>query len=795
MKSTLRLPVLPLRQLVVFPGATVPILAGREKTLAALEAAVAAAGDEAPELVALAQHGDQPDPAPERLHRVGTRVRIVQAQAAGAGQQLLCLGIERLRVVELHDGAHLEAEVVPLDDLPLVDREDPAFLGLHREVRARARELLVAKGVPAKTIDLLLGQHPEPGALADVVAYHLEAPVARKQALLENPDVEERLRQVLILLSVELGVEAAQQKIRQAVQDEIGDRQQQAFLREQLKAIRRQLGEEDGASRVEELRARLADLPLPEEGRAEVERALGRLERLPPEASESQVLWSWLEAVGDLPWATRSAETVDVAEARKVLDAEHLGLEDVKARVLEFLAVRQLRQRRPRSDTAGAPGTPARGPILLFLGPPGTGKTSVAESIAHALGREYVRISLGGARDEADIRGHRRTYVGAMPGRILQGMRRAGTRNPVVCLDEVDKMGASFQGDPGAALLEVLDPAQNHSFVDHYLGIPFDLSEVLFVCTANVAQGIPGPLADRMETIEFAGYTEREKLAIARRFLLPRHLEAAGIDPGDLEIPDASLAQVIASWTREAGLRQLDRVLGTLVRKTALALAEGRAAPLVVEPGQLRATLGSPRARPERRLERSEVGVATGLYYTPAGGDVMFVETAVFPGRGELILTGHLGDVMKESARAAWSFARSRASRLGIHEASLGERDLHVHVPAGAIPKDGPSAGVTMATAVVSALSGRPVRADLAMTGELSLRGRVMPIGGVKEKVLGAARAGIREVILPAANREDLEDLPEEVRGDLRFHLVEDLDQLLALALEPAPATSLRAVE
>ncbi len=545
--------------------------------------------------------------------------------------------------------------------------------------------------------------------------------------------------------------------------------------------------------------------------RKEVNRELGRLSRIGRESMESQVIRTYLETIAELPWTERTPEHLDLPEAARILDEDHYALGDVKDRVLEFLAVRQLterggqgregpRERRSSTRPAGpvkaekAAAAPiignlddkgSKGPILLFAGPPGVGKTSVAKSIARAMGRKYVRISLGGARDEADIRGHRRTYVGAMPGRILQGMRQAGSRNPVFLLDEVDKLGVSFQGDPASALLEVLDPAQNDTFTDHYLGVPFDLSEVLFICTANFIQNIPGPLLDRMETVEFTGYTEREKEAIARRYLIPRQLEENGVNASQLEITDGALGEVITRYTREAGVRQLERELGKLARKVARKIAAKEADRVSVDTAEVDDLLGRPRVHPERAGQEDQVGVATGMYYTPVGGDIMFVEASTMRGKGELVLTGQLGDVMKESARAAWTYARSHAAGLHIKD-EMFDRDVHIHVPAGAIPKDGPSAGVTMATALVSVLSARPVRPDIAMTGEITLRGQVLPIGGVKEKVLGAVRAGISRIIVPRRNEPDLDDLPKEVRETIEVHLVDDLGEVLALTLRGA---------
>jgi ATP-dependent Lon protease len=780
---------------------------------------------------------------------MGVIARIGQIQRGLGGVQLLLQGEQRATALQYSTAeGYLSAVIVPAEEMNPQTENDAAFTALQKETRERAAELGERRGLPEEVVHQVLDSVTEPGRFADLVAGYIELPVPEKQGLLETLSVEERLRRVLVHVQRQVGLLEAQEDIKSQVQEELGERQREMYLREQLKAIQKELGDDDSSKEITELRDKLAKLELSKEGRAEVERELGRLERAGRESMEAQVIRTYLEWIAELPWNKRSDDQLELKHAETVLEEDHYGLQDVKDRVLEFLAVRQLRAQQLAEEVEKTGEVPAaklfadkddatpslatseaadrlitdkseaksramaKGPILLFIGPPGVGKTSIAKSIARSLGREYVRVALGGARDEADIRGHRRTYVGAMPGRIVQGLKQAGTKNPVFLLDEVDKLGTSYQGDPSSALLEVLDPAQNDTFTDHYLGIPFDLSEVLFIATANFVQNIPGPLLDRMEVVDFAGYTEREKAGIATRYLLPRQLEESGLSDKEITFTEDAIMSIVSSYTRESGVRQLERQIGAVARKLARKIAASEDVKHVVDAETVRDLLGRPRVHPEHALPESEVGIATGMYYTPMGGDIMFVEASIrrYYGSREgdgsapmgpggpvsLILTGQLGDVMKESARAAFTYATNNAANLGIPRDRLGAIEAHIHVPAGAIPKDGPSAGIAIATALVSEMADRPVRQDVAMTGEITLRGRVLPIGGLKEKVLGAHRAGIKTIIIPKGNEADIEDVPEEVRKTLEFHPVETLSEVLSIALVRAePGEQARPLE
>jgi ATP-dependent Lon protease len=751
-----RLRLVALDDTVVFPGMTVtlPVQVGEETRV-----------------FVVPRHETEYAPVGV-VAEVADRVRL-----PGGGRAVVLRGLHRgIAGAARNDPAGYL--VVEVEDKPDVTPSPGRTAELEREYRAVVYEILEHRGDDGR-LAAFVRAITEPGVLADTCGYSPDLTFAQKVEVLSTLDVTERLALALRLQRDRLAELQLRKRIREDVESGAQKQQRDYFLRRQLDSIRRELGEGEESVATEYGR-KIAEADMPEAVRAQAQRELGRLERMGEQSPEASVIRTYLDWLLAVPWGKRSEERLDPVHAREVLDADHAGLDDVKKRIVEYLAVRKLRAER------GVPEDRRSGVILTLIGPPGTGKTSIGESIARATGRKFVRMSLGGVRDEAEIRGHRRTYIGALPGRLVRALRDAGTMNPVIMLDEVDKLGADWRGDPSSALLEVLDPAQNHSFRDHYLDVELDLSQVLFVATANVADGIPGPLVDRMEVIRFDGYTVEEKLAIARDFLWPRQVERNGLRPEEVTVDAAVLRTVVTDYTREAGVRQLERELGTLLRKTATRIASGEAtAPIPIDAAAVRDALGRPKFHQEAAARTAVPGVATGLAVTPTGGDVLFVEAAAMPNAEGLVLTGQLGDVMKESARIALTYVRSHAAALGIEESAFRRRQFHVHVPAGAIPKDGPSAGVTMVTALVSLLAGRPVKHTVGMTGEVTLQGRVLPIGGVKQKVLAAHAAGLTDVILPERNRADLDEVPADVREAVRFHFASTVDDVLAVALEP----------
>jgi len=723
--------------------------------------------------------------ADDAFATVGTVAEVVdRVRLPGGARATALAGLHRATIGAAHTDStgDLRVEVSPHpDDEPV----DGRTRELEREYRAVVEEILDLRGDDGR-VGAFVRSISEPGVLADTSGFSPDLSYEQKVELLETLDVTDRLELALRFQRERLAELQVRKRIRDDVESGAEKQQREYFLRKQMESIRKELGEDD-ASIVDEYRSKIEEAGMPDPVREQAERELSRLERMGEASGESSMIRTYLDWLIAVPWSKRSEERLDPVHAREVLDADHAGLEDVKDRITEYIAVRKLRKERGiREDKRS-------GAILTLIGPPGTGKTSIGESIARATGREFVRMSLGGVRDEAEIRGHRRTYIGALPGRLVRALRDAGTMNPVIMLDEVDKVGADWRGDPSAALLEVLDPAQNHSFRDHYLDVELDLSEVVFIATANVAETIPAPLLDRMEVVRFDGYTTQEKIAIARGYLWPRQVERNGLREDEVEISDELLRTVVTEYTREAGVRNLERELGTLLRKTATGLAGGQAAPpVVIDLDAVRDALGRQRFWQEAAERTAVPGVATGLAYTPTGGDVLFVEATSMRGKDGFVLTGQLGDVMKESARIALSYVRGHADELDQEEGAFEEREFHLHVPAGAIPKDGPSAGITMTTALASLLTGRPVRPDVAMTGEVTLQGRVLPIGGVKQKVLAAHAAGLTEIVLPERNRADLDEVPEDVREQMTFHPVMTVGEVLELALEEAPAVSLQ---
>ena len=763
--------LIPMRDIVLFPGMAIPITIGREQSLAAAQEAVKNGSKIG---LVLQKQPDINEPASDHLHPIGTLANIVRYVTTSSGtHHLVVQGEERFRVRDYVEGLpYLAAHV---DMIPEADDDDPEIKARMRHLQEKAIETLqLLPQAPPEAVAAIQSMEYA-GALADLVSNFLDISPQEKQVILETTALRERLDKVAEHVRHQLEVLKLTREIDQQTKQSMDARQREYMLRERLKAIQKELGEDDddsNQSEIDELKQAIADANMSTEAAEQARKELKRLQKMPESSGEYSMIRTYLDWLTDLPWNTLEAENIDIAKAREVLDEDHYGLEKIKKRILEYLAVRKLNPQ-------------GRSPILCFVGPPGVGKTSLGKSIARSLGLPFVRSSLGGVHDEAEIRGHRRTYMGALPGNIIQEMRKAGSRNPVFMLDEIDKLGGGgFHGDPAAALLEVLDPAQNETFRDNYLALPFDLSKVVFIATANVLDSIPGPLRDRMEIISLPGYTEDEKVEIAKRYLLSRQLEAHGLKPAQAHVSEAALRSIVSDYTREAGCRNLEREIAAMLRNAAIQIAEGNTERVAITPAELPAILGSQRFESEVAMRTSVPGVATGLAWTPVGGDILFIETTKMPGHGKLIITGQLGDVMKESAQAALSLIKSQARRFGVDPQIFEKHDIHLHVPAGAIPKDGPSAGVSIFTSLVSLLSDRKVRSDVAMTGEISLRGLVLPIGGVKEKCLAALRAGIHTVMLPARNRRDLEDVPENARKQLNFIWLERVEDAIAAALE-----------
>jgi len=774
--TTQVLPILPLRGTVVFPLTLVPLAAGQPRSLRLIDDVVS--GDRIVGMV-LQKDPEQEGAGPGETYEIGTIASIHQMMRVPDGTVRLAVqGQRRMRIVEwLGEEPYLTARV---EEIPEEVEDTVEIKALVRNSQELFQRLVsLVSNLPEELVTAALNVD-DPLHLVYLIASNLRMEAEERQALLELDSVRAKLQRLNAFMSKELDLLELGKKIQSEVQEEVGKTQREYYLREQLKAIQRELGEtNEQEAEINELRAKIDEAGMPEEAEREARRELDRLSKLPPAAAEYGGIRTYLDWLTALPWNKSSEEGIDVAKARQILDEDHYDLEKIKERILEYLAVRRLRQER-----AVDADEDAREPILCFVGPPGVGKTSLAQSIARALGRQFTRMSLGGVRDEAEIRGHRRTYIGAMPGRIIQAIRRAGTNDPVFVLDEIDKLGADWRGDPSSALLEVLDPEQNHSFRDHYLDVPFDLSKVMFIATANMLDTIPAPLRDRMEILQLSGYTDEEKLNIARKYLVPKQLKRHALSADEVSFSDEALLEIIQHYTREAGVRNLEREIASVARKVATRLAEGQEIPSTIEAEHIREFLGKRRFFYEELSERTSVpGVAIGVGVTPVGGDIMFIEASRMPGRGNLTITGQLGDVMKESSQAALSLVRARASDFGIDPDFFKESDLHVHVPAGAIPKDGPSAGVAMTVALVSLLTGIPVRDEVAMTGEITLRGQVLPVGGIKEKALAAARAGITTFILPKRNEPDLDDLPPSLRENMEFVLVDSIDEALRVAM------------
>jgi len=769
------LPLLPIRDIVIYPYMMLPLFVGRDVSIRAVEEALSR--DRLIFLVSQMNSSEE-NPAPADIHRVGTIASIMRMLKLADGRvKILVQGLAKGEVdTYLRERPFFEVKIKKVIE-PTLAEVPIEVEALMRTAKEKIEQILNLKNLPPEIV-MVTDNISDPGVLADLVASNLRLKIEESQAILEIFDPIERLKKVNELLARELELSTMQARIQNQAKEEMSKTQRDYYLREQLKQIQQELGEGDErAEELNELKKQIEKAKMPLEVKRESDKQLRRLEQMHPESSEASLVRTYLDWLVDLPWSKRTKDNLNIKKAKQVLDEDHYDLEKIKERILEYLAVNKLRRK-------------IKGPILCFVGPPGVGKTSLGRSIARSLGRNFVRVSLGGVRDEAEIRGHRRTYVGALPGRVIQGIKQAGSNNPVFMLDEIDKVGADFRGDPSAALLEVLDPEQNHAFSDHYLNVPFDLSNVLFICTANLLDPIPAALADRMEVIQLSGYTNEEKLAIARKYLIPRQFTDNGISPSHLEISDDAVLRVIAEYTKEAGLRNLEREIASICRKVARKVAEGKTELTRVNRANVHSFLGAPKFLPEAEQEHHEIGVATGLAWTSTGGEILYVEASLSRGRGNLTLTGQLGDVMKESAQAAVSYARAHAKELGIEADFYQRLDIHIHVPAGAIPKDGPSAGITMATALISALTRRPVSRDVAMTGEITLRGRVLPIGGLKEKSLAAFRAGIKTLVVPERNQKDLDEIPKVLRRKLNWVLAKNMSDVLSVALMERPKGS-----
>lgn len=769
------LPLMPVRDVVIFTDMLLPLFVGRKKSIRAVEEALTKDGYL---LLATQKDPNVEDPGADDIYTVGTVGRILRMLKLPDGRaKTLVQGVSKVKIKRyVRKRGFYRVKIEALEEMPL-EELNIEVEALMRNVREFSEKILALRGELTSDVSAILESIENPGKLADLVASNLKLKIDEAQEILETIDPVQRLEKVNTLLSREMNLSAIQAKIQSEVKDEISKNQRDYFLREQMRAINRELGEgDDRAQEIEDYQKKIRKSGMPKEARDEAGKQLRRLEQMHSDSAEAAIIRTYLDWVVEVPWQKSTKDMLDIAYARKVLDREHYGLSKIKDRILEYLSVRKLNPK-------------MKGPILCLVGPPGVGKTSLGQAIAKAMKRKFVRLSLGGIHDEAEIRGHRRTYIGALPGRIIQGLKQCKVNNPIFMMDEIDKLGSDFRGDPSSALLEALDPEQNSAFSDHYLNLPFDLSNVMFILTANLTDTIPSPLLDRMEVIHLSGYTEEEKHKIATDYLLPRQIKNNGLTARNIRFSDGAIQQMITEYTLEAGLRNLEREFGTICRKVARKIAEGRKGPYNITQKNLSRYLGPPSYQAELDKDESQVGLVTGLAWTQTGGEVLYVETSMLPGKGELIMTGQLGDVMQESGRAAMSYARANLERLGVDRDIFENYDFHIHAPAGAIPKDGPSAGIAMATGLISVLTGRPVNKDVAMTGEISLRGRVLPIGGLKEKAMGALRGKVFTVIIPEKNRKDLIDIPANVKRKLKFVIVRHMDEVLKIALDPAPVS------